>query len=329
MIENKPDTENLSFVQKTWIVGSIFALIVVILLLLQATVSVFLLILAGTLIATYFRGLSSFIAKKTHWKTTLTMAISVIGSILILGAIGWLIGSEVQTQLSGLSQSLPTAFENAKDYLDQGWVGHKVVEKISEAQSSGKFASFLARFFTTTFGLLGDIYLILLIGIFFTVSPGLYQQGIVKMVPPKGRKKAQKVISHLGSGLEKWIAGKIFAMVVVFVLTSIGLVILGVPMWLALALIAGFLNFVPNFGPLIAMIPAAALGLSLSPNTGLLVIGLYLVVQLLESNFITPLVQQKLIQIPPAAIIISQVIVGTLTGIWGIVFATPLVQVGS
>ena len=98
-------------------------------------------------------------------------------------------------------------------------------------------------------------------------------------------------------------------------------------MWLALALIAGFLNFVPNFGPLIAMIPAVLLALSQDPTMALLVVGLYLLVQLLESNFITPMVQQRLIQIPPALIIISQILVGALTGMWGIVLATPLVLI--
>ena len=116
-------------------------------------------------------------------------------------------------------------------------------------------------------------------------------------------------------------------MFVVFVLTAIGLKIIGMPMWLALALIAGFLNFIPNFGPLLAMIPAVLVALSQDPQTALIVAGLYLLIQFLESNFITPKVQQRLIKIPPALIISSQVIVATFAGIWGIILATPIILI--
>ncbi|HET7361017.1 MAG TPA: AI-2E family transporter [Salinimicrobium sp.] len=322
----KPDKE-YNFVQKVWIVGSIFALIAVVLLLFRATFNVFILILAGTLIAIYFRGLSSFIAKKVHWNPNLTLTISIIGTILIIAAIFWLIGAKVQSQIAHLSETLPATIQNAKEYLNDSTIGQKVVQRLSEAQSQGGLASFLSGFFKTTFGILGDIYIILFIGIFFTVGPNLYKNGIVQLVPPKKRNKAEDVFVSLGNGLQKWLAGKLFAMFVVFVLTAIGLVIIGMPMWLALALIAGFLNFIPNFGPLIAMIPAVLVALTISPTTALIVAGMYLLIQVTESNFITPKVQQHLVKIPPALIIISQVLVGTLTGLWGIIFATPLVLI--
>jgi predicted PurR-regulated permease PerM len=68
-------------------------------------------------------------------------------------------------------------------------------------------------------------------------------------------------------------------------------------------------------------------GMAESPNTALLIAVLYLVVQIFESSFITPKAQQKLIQIPPALIILAQVFMGALTGIWGIIFATPFVLI--
>ena len=98
-------------------------------------------------------------------------------------------------------------------------------------------------------------------------------------------------------------------------------------MWLALAIIAGLLNFIPNFGPLIAMIPAVLIGLMDSSTTALLVAGLYILIQVLESNFITPMVQQKLVSIPPALIIIAQLLISPLTGAWGLVLATPLMVI--
>lgn len=95
----------------------------------------------------------------------------------------------------------------------------------------------------------------------------------------------------------------------------------------ALAIIAGILNFIPNFGPIIAMIPAVLIGLTQGINTALIVAGLYILIQMVESNLITPMVQKRLVNIPPALIIIGQLIIGSVTGYLGIILATPVVLI--
>jgi predicted PurR-regulated permease PerM len=92
-------------------------------------------------------------------------------------------------------------------------------------------------------------------------------------------------------------------------------------------LIAGILNFIPNFGPLIAIIPAALISFMQGPTTALIVIALYMVVQILESSIITPQIQKKMINMPPALIIIAQLVMGIFAGILGLVLATPVVAV--
>lgn len=324
MTEKDNLENNYNFPQKVWITGSIFALIVVTLLLLKATFSVFLLILAGTLIAVFFRGLSSLIERKTKWKPSLSLAVSVIVTLLIVIALFWLIGDRVQSQITQLSDTLPSTVENAKEQLNKSPLGQKIVQNVSSHRAQEKAKAVAATFFRSTFGVLGDIYVVLFLGIFFTVSPKLYTEGIVQLVPKQGRQKAKDALHTLGDNLKKWLKGKLFAMLIVFVLTAVGLVSIGVPMWLSLALIAGILNFIPNFGPLIAMVPAVLVALMQGPAMAGFVAGLYIVVQVVESNFITPMVQKKLINIPPALIIIAQLLIGTLTGGWGIILATPL-----
>lgn len=323
----KSDSGRYSFVQKVWIVGSIFALIAVILLLFKATFNVFILILAGSLIAIFFRGLSSLIRKKTGWKSWVTLTISIIGTLLIIIGVFWLIGAEAQSQISELSDTLPATVQNARDYLNNSQIGQEINEKISKAKSDGRVTNFFTNFFKTSFGVIGDIYIMIFIGIFFTASPSLYTNGIMQLVPPGSRSKAQEVLDRLGRNLKKWIAGKLFAMLVVFILTAIALIIIGMPMWLALALIAGILNFIPNFGPLAAMVPAVLVALTIDPTTALIIAIVYIAIQMVESNFITPKVQQHLVKIPPALIIIAQVLVATFTGLWGIIFATPLILI--
>jgi predicted PurR-regulated permease PerM len=324
----KDSSENdYTFSQKVWITGSIFALIVVLLLLLKATFNVFLLILAGIIIAVFFRGLSSLIERISKWRPSLSLAISIIGTLLIVIAVFWLIGAKVQTQLTQLSDTLPSTIDNAKEQLNKSAIGQKIVEKASSPKTQERAKAVASTFFRSTFGVLGDVYVVLFLGIFFTVSPQLYIKGIINLVPKQKRRKAADVLNTLGDSLKKWLKGTLFAMLVVFVLTSIGLLIIGVPMWLALALIAGILNFIPNFGPLIAMIPAVLVALTQGPATAGFVAGLYILVQVTESNFITPQIQKKLINIPPAIIIISQLLMGVLTGGWGLVLATPLMLI--
>jgi predicted PurR-regulated permease PerM len=222
---------------------------------------------------------------------------------------------------------LPAAVSNFKQQLSQTPIGQTILQKVTSGNSEKKAAGVVRQFFRSTFGVLGDVYVVLFLGIFFTVSPRLYVDGFLKLIPPRGKTKAEEVVQVIGTSLSKWLKGKLFAMLVVAILTLIGLLILGMPMAFTLALIAGILNFIPNFGPLIAMVPAVLVGLMQGPTTALLVAGLYILVQVLESNVITPQIQKKLVNIPPALIIIAQLLMGVLTGGWGLLLATPLMLI--
>lgn len=315
------------FQRRVWITVGIVALVVVVVWILKAVISVLLLILAGALIALYFRGFSGLICRKTGLSEKISLPLAIIGSLLLLAGFIWLTGTRLQQQTAQLSQSMPATIQEVKDRLNQSPLGQQVLQQVSSKRSMEKTRAVVQRFFSTTFGALGDIYVVLFLGLFFTAGPGVYVKGILKLIPPAARPRADKVVTHIGSSLTKWLKGKLFAMLVVAVLTLIGLLFLGMPMAFVLALIAGLLNFIPNFGPLIAMIPAVGIGLLQSPTTALLVAGLYILVQVLESNVITPQIQKRLVEIPPALIIIAQLLMGVLTGGWGLILATPVVLI--
>jgi predicted PurR-regulated permease PerM len=314
-----------SFSKKVRIAAGIVALFVVVLWLLKATFNVLLLVLAGALIALYFRGLAGLLHRKLHVPQKASVPIAVIGSLLLLIGFFWFAGSRIQQQASELSETLPAAIANVKQQLGQSTVGQNVLQKITSGSSAKKATAVAQSFFRSSFGVLGDLYVVLFLGIFFTASPKLYIDGFLKLIPPPHKEKATQIVQHIGAALTKWLKGKLFAMLVVAVLTVIGLLIIGMPMAFTLSLVAGILNFIPNFGPLIAMIPAVLVGLMQGPTTAMLVAGLYILVQVLESNVITPQIQKKLVSIPPALIIIAQLLMGALTGGWGLLLATPLI----
>jgi predicted PurR-regulated permease PerM len=316
-----------TFPEKVWITGGIFALIVLLIWLAGAIFNVLLLILAGILIAVFFRGLSGLIQRKAKLSSKASMAIAVLTTLILLVLLFWMIGSKAQAQLAELRETLPKTIDNAKAQLNKSSMGRAAVEKISDPQTAKSAQGSATRFFRSSFTVLGDVYVIIFLGIFFTVAPASYKKGIINLVPPKGKAEAESILDETGESLKKWLKGMLFAMLVVFILTSIGLVSLGVPMWLALALIAGLLNFIPNFGPLIAMIPAVLVALMQSPTTALLVACLYILIQTIESNFITPMVQKRMLDIPPALIIISQLVMAALIGGWGLVLSVPLLVI--
>jgi predicted PurR-regulated permease PerM len=93
-------------------------------------------------------------------------------------------------------------------------IGQKVVEEASSPGSMKKARGLAGTFFKSTFGLLGDIYIVLFLGIFFTVSPNTYKKGLVALIPKKGKAKGEEVLEKLSDNLKKWLKGKLFSMVV-------------------------------------------------------------------------------------------------------------------
>lgn len=224
-----------SFQAKVWITVGIVAFTVVSILIVKAAFSIFLLVLAGILIAIFFRGLSGFIQRKTNWKEGICLSISMIGTTLIIAGLFYLMGSKIQQQVVQLRETIPATIENVKEKLNESEFGKGVIQKISSEYSMAEAQGFLGKFFKSTFGLVGDIYVVLFVGLFFSISPSIYTNGIVQIVPPNGQEKGRAVLDKLGEQLAGWLKGVLFAMFVVFVMTAIGLAILGVPLWLGRA----------------------------------------------------------------------------------------------
>lgn len=325
-LRNKPTgkaDDELSFAHKVWIVVGILALSVCLILILRVAFNVLLMVFAGTLIAVFFNGFGDLIQRLTKWRRRWCMLVAVPGTFLLMGLLFWFMGNTIQAQVQALKGDFPKMIAAAQVKLSKTEWGSKALENI-EGYDTSKLMSTAQNFFSTSFGVIGDLYIILFLGIFFTASPSLYKNGIIRLVPPGGKEMAKGVIDRLSLVLKGWLKGMLLAMCLIATLSFIGLSILGIPMALTLALLAGLLNFIPNFGPLMAMIPAVLLGLVDSTNTAIIVAVMYILIQILESNIITPMVQKRMIDLPPALTIISQVLMGTLSGVLGILLATPL-----
>ncbi|MES2267123.1 MAG: AI-2E family transporter [Bacteroidota bacterium] len=332
MPDTKPTPEKtsgkeLTYIEKVWHTVAIVALLVVAILIARVAFNVLLMILAGALISVYFHGLGDMIERKTKWNRKVCMAISVGGSFLILGTLLWFMGTTIQGQIAILSESLPETINNFKAKLGSSPLGSKVLEYFNEDGNSDKMFTTARSFFSTSFGVLGNIYIIMFLGIFFSTHPSLYKDGIIKLFPQKNKPMARKVIERVSQALKGWLKGMMLSMVLIFIMISTGLTIIGIPVALVLALLTGLLKLIPNFGSLAAMIPGVLLALTRDLNTAIIVALLYMVSQTIVSNIVTPLIQKKMINIPPALTIISQVLMGVLSGVLGIILAVPLLSI--
>lgn len=331
MVEDKntpgSDKAELTYIQKVWHTVAIVAFLVVIILIARVAFSVLLMMLAGSLISVYFHGLADIIQRKTKMKRTPAVLISVGFSFLLLGALLWFMGTTIQTQVNELSDTLPHTIGNAEAKLSSNSMGRKILDYLSDDSNSQKMFSTAQRFFSTSFGVMGNIYVIFLVSIFFTVNPSLYKDGIILMFPPKNKPAVKHIIDRISLSLKAWLKTTMLSIVLISVMLFIGLTIMHIPASLVLALFAGMLKIVPNFGSLIAMIPGVLLALTISTNTAIIVVLIYVVSQTLVSSIITPIIQNKMINLPPALTIVSQIIMGTLSGALGIILAVPLLAI--
>jgi predicted PurR-regulated permease PerM len=179
-------------------------------------------------------------------------------------------------------------------------------------------------FFGGVLGAIGNVVIILFVGIYFAASPQLYTSGIIKLIPQSKRGRARQVLNKIGHTLAQWLLGKSVSMLIVGTATSIGLSLLGVPLALILGIIAGLLDFVPYLGPVMAGVPAVLIAFSISPDLALYTVLLFTGVQLVEGYVLQPLIESRAVDLPPALTIVMQLVFGTLFGFAGVALATPL-----
>jgi predicted PurR-regulated permease PerM len=323
-----PSSKNeLKFSKKIWITGGIFSLLIILILLFKTLFSVILLALAGILLAVYFRGFANMLHRTLHWPNKLCIFLSVFINIILVAGFFWFVGARLQQQISELSDTLPQTIQHAKEQIGQTKTGTKVLAYINNSVKSIKTESFAKHFFSSSFGVLSDLYIVLLFGIFFTADPLLYKKGVIHLLPEKAKEKGDQLLDELNTVLKKWLKAQIIGFFFIAIFTGIGLWIVGMPLILTLALIAGILNFIPNFGPLIALIPAVLLALMQGFSTAIIVASIYTGVQIIQSAVTQPIIQQKMVSLPPALTIFAQVAFGMLAGFWGVLLATPIVVI--
>jgi predicted PurR-regulated permease PerM len=244
---------------------------------------------------------------------------------------------------TGAATEISTLYANpatapAVEPTPRQWLAERLIELRRNATDFLMSESFVkgaggvaGNVVTSTLGLIGNLAVVFGVGLFFALNPGLYTRGLINLFPIARRPRVDMILSEVGSQLQWWFVGQLCSMASIGILTFIGLSILGIPMTITLAILAGLLNFIPNFGPILAAAPAVLVAFAphegqadLSPRMALYTIIMYIIIQLLEGWVITPFFQQRAVELPPALIVIAQVLFAMLLGPLGLILATPM-----
>jgi predicted PurR-regulated permease PerM len=306
------------------------ALLGLALLLLWHASQLLLVVFAAVLFAIFVDGLAASIGQRLPVSQGVTRAIVVI--LLVTAMIGFLMiaGPRFSDQVSQLIETLPRAIERLNELIQaQSWGGLlKNIEIVNRIQPKpGQILASVTGVFSTAFEALANVVVIFFIGLYLAIQPDLYVQGFLRLVPPASRERGAAVLHALWHVLSRWMVGRFASMAAVGVLTTICLELIGMPLALVLGVIAGLLSFVPYIGPIASVVPAMLIGLTVSPMMAVYALVLYWLVQFIEGNLLTPLIQKHAVSLPPAIMLLAQVAMGIYFGLFGVLLATPLALV--
>jgi predicted PurR-regulated permease PerM len=350
------------FARRAAVASAIFVALVFLALFLWYSVYVFFLLFAGVLVAILLRAMADVVRRYTRLSHRWSLAIVLVILAGLMVGLWFLAVPPLSKQAKALAEKLPEAWQTFQAKVRQTPIGGLVMggadlaggtQPTSQATSqpapaagpapapaagppaflggsgggSGGTSMLLSRFggfLSTVVDVLAAVIVVFFTGLFLAFDPTLYVRGAIRLVPPTYRVRFGEVIGAIGYTLKWWLIGQGVTMLVIATATSIGLWLLGVPLALVLGVIAGLFNFIPNFGPLFSMVPATLLALTVSPERAIGVIVMFIVLQNLEGNVLTPLIQRKAVDLPPAIGIIAQILLGILVGAVGLILAWPI-----
>ncbi len=250
------------------------------------------------------------------------LAFALVLLVFVVSLIGLLVAiiPQLVTQATQLAGELPDTVNSAAAWLDSktGRQGPSGELAESVRRQAGEF---IGRFVPVAFNAIATVlgsFAVITLAAFLAAEPALYREHLLRLVPVDRRERWARLYDEAGGNLRAWVIGKACTMLFIGVVTYIGLTLLKVPGALALAAFAALMEFIPNFGPTIAAIPAML---------AVYVAVFYFLLQQVQNAITVPLVERRAVNIPPAALLVWQLMLALGFGIMALFVATPLLAV--
>lgn len=266
--------------------------------------------------------------------TLLTLvAIVVIGLFILL--------PPVVNQLREFVQDLPQLADEADDRLrelladleENGLVPAESDEIMQDLQqeilqrASRTVENLLTHVLdtiTSALGIVVQFLAILFVAVYLLVDAEKFRERFISLPPARYRGDFAELWDDFGESLSRYLGGLVFVSGIQGVIAGVGLLLLGVPYALLLGVWTAMTAVIPYLGSWLGAVPALILAFLESPQTALLVGLLYLVMNTLEGNFLTPRIQGQAVQVHPVVVLFTVLAAGGLFGIMGVVLAIPM-----
>lgn len=314
-----------------------------------------LLIFTGMLLGVGLNALTNALGRRVHLPHTMRLAIVCLVLAVLLAGVAYLGGATIAEQASLLSKTIKSQITNVRSFLENHGIDTSVFDLGNGAPAAstdaapapapsqpshgglpgaGALASSGGAIVSQTFKLLfsaisavGNIFIVLFLGLAFAAQPAVYHDGLLFLAPAKHRTRVALIIDRTAETLERWLIAQIIVMIAVGVVTWIGLAIIGIPGSFILGIQAGLLAFIPTVGAIIAGVVVVLASLASGWIPALSAFLLFMGVHALESYVLTPILQRQALDIPPATLFAFQILLGVVFGIWGLALALPLVAI--
>jgi predicted PurR-regulated permease PerM len=315
------------------------------------------LIFAGMLLGVALTAMTNLLGRVVRLAHSLRLAIVCLILAGMLSGIVFLGGSTIAQQATVLSNTIKSQLVTVKAFLEKNGIDtsyldfgsapaapasdsttttptttppaptHNLPSAGALASSGGAIVSQTLKVLLGTVSAVGNFFIVLFLGLAFAAQPAVYRAGLLFMAPAKHRARATVIIDRIGETLERWLIAQIVTMAAVFLVTWIGLAVIGIQSSFILGIQAGLLAFIPTVGAILAGLIVVLASLASGWVAALSAFVLFLGVHAMESYVLTPIIQRQALDIPPATLFAFQILLGVVFGIWGLALALPLMAI--
>lgn len=266
--------------------------------------------------------INPFVVKLSKIKIPKAVSI-LISYVFVFGILGLAIGSilpPLVEQTTNLANNLPLFVEktNLSSFINEDAV-KEVISQLSSLPGQ------IIKVGISLFGNILSILTVLIFAFYILLIRDRLDENLEMLFGSVNAKRFVEILNKVESKLGGWSRGQLLLMLIIGVITYVGLLILGIPYALPLALLAGIFEIVPFIGPIIAAIPAVILGFSISPFLGFATLALTVLIQQLENYVFVPKIMEKSTGVSPIIVLIALAIGYKLAGITGTIISVPVV----
>ncbi|MBR0552242.1 AI-2E family transporter [Stakelama marina] len=318
-----PDPDDSRYLRRLVLTIVVVAVVVSLYLALDLLILAF----GSMLGAITILAIADFYCDKFHMPKRAAVPAGILTALALLAFLVWLVAWQFGEQINALVTALPGLVQKLETAMSQSPVGAKIVDAVKAAFAGSRIAQDIGGLVTGSVELLLNFILLVVGAIFLASDPEVYKRGFLLLVPASKRDAFADALEDTSDTLRLWLRAQLIQMTTMGILVGVGLWISGVPSAAALGLIAALSEFIPYVGPTAAMLPA--LGLAATESNHALVGALvtYVVVRLIQSNFITPYVTSRVVDIPPAMTLFTIIAIGMIFGLFGLFFSAALLVV--